>query len=61
MWDLRKSNDHLGPCEIVKYSNHNEFAGYRNMILHPQSNYLYASGTNDIVYCYLLDSTAKGM
>lgn len=31
------------------------------MIINPQSTYLYASGTNNIIYCYPLDSLNKGI
>lgn len=51
----------MGPLTLIKYTNNTEFAGYRNIILDRQSSYMYASGTNDVIYCFLLDSTAKGM
>lgn len=69
LWDLRKSyrqvNAKVEPLPLMKYiRNKNvcmENCGYIDMITNPQNNRLYASGINNVINCFSLDSTEKGI
>lgn len=68
VWDLRKTscqvNGNREPLPVFKYfSDKNSLFdfGYMDMIINNQSTHLYASGTNNIIYCFLLDSLKKGI
>lgn len=36
-------------------------SGFMDLITNPQLTRLYASGLNNVIYCYSLDSTENGM
>ncbi|CAI6353483.1 unnamed protein product [Macrosiphum euphorbiae] len=65
LWDLRKSysqvNGNKEHQPLMKYFNEMtmpiKIYGYINIITNPQSTLMYASGINNVIYCYSLDST----
>lgn len=69
MWDLRKSycqvKGNTEPLPLIKYTNDkiksHSCMGYIDMIISPNSTHLYASGTNNVIDCYLLDSIEKSI
>lgn len=53
------------PLPLLKYLhplNHTQRnIGFSDMIINPQSTHLYGSGINNVIYCYVLDSTERSI
>lgn len=68
LWDLRKSYRQITgnkePLPLAKYFHNmqtRQNVGYIDMIINPQSTRLYASGANNIIHCYSLESLEKSI
>jgi hypothetical protein len=69
VWDLRKSYRNVKifgePLPRMRYYHKQKpktiFVGFMDMITNPQLTRLYASGVNNMVYSYALDSTESSI
>ncbi|XP_050439010.1 denticleless protein homolog B isoform X2 [Adelges cooleyi] len=67
VWDTRKSYRQvtgiIEPVPLLKYSHENIYgllnSGYVDMVTNPLLTHLYASGIDNVIYCYPLDSTTN--
>lgn len=66
-WDLRKSyrqvNGNKEPLPLAKYFDYKhdtqQSIGYADMVVNSESTRLYASGMNNIIHCYSLESPQR--
>lgn len=61
----RQVNAKVEPLPLMKYTQTKNVCmkncGYIDMIINPQYTRLYASGINNVINCFSLDSTEKGI